>query len=106
MRSQKSRHDLQRLLCCQLFLQPQNFQLARNVQPVPAFRFNRCCPVRSELFQRGKRALFQSLARRRPQPFHRIENPSTLPRNLFVTRPGYLQFILFCPARRMNQVRV
>jgi len=52
------------------------------------------------------RPFLQSLARRRAQFIHRIENPAAFARDLFVTCPGNFQFILFHPARRMDQVRM
>src|SRR5207247_2509112 len=106
MRAKKRGHNFQWLLGGQLFLKPQNLQFARNVQPVPALCFNRCRPVRRELFQRRQRALLQSLTCCLAQPFHRVENPAALPRNFFVARPGNLQFILFRTACGMHQVRM
>ncbi len=106
MRAQKCRDDFQGLLVRQLFVQSQNFQLARELQPVPAFGLDRCASVRCKLLQRGKRALLQLLGRCRAQLFHRIENPAAFPRNLLVARSGNLRLVLFRSARRVNQVRV
>ena len=87
-------------------MQPQNLQLARDVQPVPALRLDRRRSIRREFPQRRHRPLLQSLRCRRAQLLHRIQNPAALARNLLVARAGNLQFVLFRAARRMNQVRM
>ncbi len=70
MRSQKSRDDLQRLLRAQLPMQPENLQLARDIEPIPAFRLDRCRPICRELFQCMVRPLLQGLRGSGAQSLH------------------------------------
>ena len=106
VRPEERRDDVQRLLCGQFFMQPQNSQLALDIQAVSALGLDCRRSVSGEFAKRSTRSQLQYLGSSGAQLLHRIQDPAALVRDLFVARAGDFEAVLFGAAGRMNEVGV
>lgn len=106
MSAEKCRNDVERLLGAQFLVQPENFQLARNIQTVAAFCFYRRRAIGGELRKGTARPLFQSFRRCGAQFLYGVEDPAALASDFLVACPSDLQLILFRPAGGVDQMRM